>query len=51
MKRVVEGKVPIFIDEAYLELAAGKGTESMVSLLSQKKNDRLGLRGIKLFHL
>ncbi len=34
----VSEKVPIFIDEAYLELAAGKGTESMVSLLSKKKN-------------
>jgi histidinol-phosphate aminotransferase len=33
----VSEKVPIFIDEAYLELAAGQ-TESMVSLLSQKKN-------------
>ncbi|MES2520082.1 MAG: histidinol-phosphate transaminase [Bacteroidota bacterium] len=34
----VSEKVPIFIDEAYLELAEGTGTESMVSLLSQKKN-------------
>ncbi|WP_303626717.1 histidinol-phosphate transaminase [Lacihabitans sp. CCS-44] len=33
----VSEKVPIFIDEAYLELAAGQ-TESMVSLLGQKKN-------------
>jgi histidinol-phosphate aminotransferase len=34
----VSEKVPIFIDEAYLELAEGTGTESMVSLLAQKKN-------------
>jgi histidinol-phosphate aminotransferase len=34
----VSEKVPVFIDEAYLELAEGTGTESMVSLLSQKKN-------------
>lgn len=34
----VSEKVPVFVDEAYLELAAGKGTESMVSLLSKKKN-------------
>jgi histidinol-phosphate aminotransferase len=34
----VSEKVPIFIDEAYLELAEGTGTESMVSLLSQNKN-------------
>jgi histidinol-phosphate aminotransferase len=33
----VSEKVPIFIDEAYLELADGK-TESMVSLLGKKKN-------------
>lgn len=33
----VSAKVPIFIDEAYLELAGGD-TESMVSLLSKKKN-------------
>ncbi|MCP9768856.1 histidinol-phosphate aminotransferase family protein [Lacihabitans sp. LS3-19] len=33
----VSEKVPIFIDEAYLELASGD-TESMVSLLSKKKN-------------
>jgi histidinol-phosphate aminotransferase len=34
----VSEKVPVFIDEAYLELAEGTGTESMVSLLSQNKN-------------
>ncbi|PWK26552.1 histidinol-phosphate aminotransferase [Arcicella aurantiaca] len=34
----VSEKVPVFIDEAYLELAEGTGTESMVSLLAQKKN-------------
>lgn len=34
----VSEKVPIFIDEAYLELAEGAGTESMVSLLSKNKN-------------
>lgn len=33
----VSEKVPIFIDEAYLELADGK-TKSMVSLLGKKKN-------------
>lgn len=33
----VSEKVPVFIDEAYLELADGK-TKSMVSLLSKKKN-------------
>lgn len=34
----VSEKVPIFIDEAYLELAEGTATQSMVSLLGQKKN-------------
>ena len=34
----VSEKVPVFIDEAYLELAEGTGTESMVSLLAKKKN-------------
>jgi histidinol-phosphate aminotransferase len=33
----VSEKVPVFVDEAYLELADGK-TESMVSLLGKKKN-------------
>jgi histidinol-phosphate aminotransferase len=33
----VSEKVPVFIDEAYLELADGK-TKSMVSLLGTKKN-------------
>ncbi|MFN8431687.1 MAG: histidinol-phosphate transaminase [Spirosomataceae bacterium] len=33
----VSEKVPVFIDEAYLELADGK-TKSMVSLLGKKKN-------------
>lgn len=34
----VSEKVPIFVDEAYLELAEGTGTQSMVSLLTQNKN-------------
>ena len=34
----VSEKVPVFVDEAYLELAEGNGTESMVSLLSKNKN-------------
>lgn len=34
----VSEKVPVFIDEAYLELAEGTGTQSMVSLLGQNKN-------------
>jgi histidinol-phosphate aminotransferase len=34
----VADKVPVFVDEAYLELAEGAGTQSMVSLLAQKKN-------------
>lgn len=34
----VSDKVPIFIDEAYIELAVGADTQSMVSLLTQKKN-------------
>lgn len=34
----VADRVPIFVDEAYLELAVGADTQSMVSLLSQKKN-------------
>ena len=34
----VSEKVPIFVDEAYLELAVGANTQSMVSLLAQKKN-------------
>lgn len=34
----VSEKVPIFIDEAYLELAEGSDAKSMVSLLAQKKN-------------
>ncbi|TDB65967.1 pyridoxal phosphate-dependent aminotransferase [Arundinibacter roseus] len=34
----VSEKVPIFIDEAYIELAVGADTESMVSLLQKKKN-------------
>ncbi len=34
----VSEKVPVFIDEAYIELAVGANTQSMVSLLSQKKN-------------
>ncbi|HEV7347837.1 histidinol-phosphate transaminase [Telluribacter sp.] len=34
----VSEKVPVFVDEAYLELAVGADTESMVSLLTKKKN-------------
>ncbi|GAB3175852.1 pyridoxal phosphate-dependent aminotransferase [Telluribacter humicola] len=34
----VSEKVPVFVDEAYLELAVGANTESMVSLLTKKKN-------------
>lgn len=34
----VSEKVPVFVDEAYIELAVGADTQSMVSLLSQKKN-------------
>ncbi|WP_025763656.1 pyridoxal phosphate-dependent aminotransferase [Dyadobacter tibetensis] len=34
----VSEKVPVFVDEAYIELAVGADTESMVSLLAKKKN-------------
>lgn len=34
----VSEKVPVFIDEAYIELAVGADAPSMVSLLGQKKN-------------
>lgn len=34
----VSEKVPIFVDEAYIELAVGADTESMVSLLQKNKN-------------
>ena len=34
----VSKKVPVFVDEAYLELADGKGTQSMVSLVVENKN-------------
>lgn len=34
----VSEKVPVFVDEAYIELAVGADTESMVKLLQQKKN-------------
>ncbi|NIJ53210.1 pyridoxal phosphate-dependent aminotransferase [Dyadobacter arcticus] len=34
----VSEKVPVFVDEAYIELAIGADTQSMVSLLTQKKN-------------
>jgi histidinol-phosphate aminotransferase len=34
----VSEKVPVFVDEAYIELAVGADTESMVSLLQLKKN-------------
>jgi histidinol-phosphate aminotransferase len=34
----VSEKVPVFVDEAYIELAVGADTQSMVSLLSQNKN-------------
>lgn len=34
----VSDKVPVFVDEAYLELAVGANTQSMVSLLTKNKN-------------
>lgn len=34
----VSEKVPVFVDEAYIELAVGADTESMVSLLQKNKN-------------
>ena len=34
----VSEKVPVFVDEAYIELAVGADTESMISLLQKKKN-------------
>lgn len=34
----VSEKVPVFVDEAYIELAVDADTQSMISLLSQKKN-------------
>ncbi|QRR00333.1 pyridoxal phosphate-dependent aminotransferase [Dyadobacter sandarakinus] len=34
----VSEKVPVFVDEAYLELAEGADTQSMVSLVAQGKN-------------
>lgn len=34
----VSEKVPVFVDEAYLELADDKETQSMVSLVAQNKN-------------
>ena len=34
----VSEKVPVFVDEAYIELAVGADTQTMVSLLTQKKN-------------
>ncbi|CAG4991501.1 Histidinol-phosphate aminotransferase [Dyadobacter sp. CECT 9275] len=34
----VSEKVPVFVDEAYIELAVGADTQSMVSLLAEKKN-------------
>ncbi|SEI56871.1 histidinol-phosphate aminotransferase [Dyadobacter koreensis] len=34
----VSEKVPIFVDEAYIELAVGADTESMVGLLQKNKN-------------
>ncbi|MEO6684787.1 MAG: histidinol-phosphate transaminase [Dyadobacter sp.] len=34
----VSEKVPIFVDEAYIELAVGADTQSMVSLLQKNKN-------------
>jgi histidinol-phosphate aminotransferase len=34
----VSEKVPVFVDEAYIELAVGADTETMVSLLQKKKN-------------
>ena len=34
----VSEKVPVFVDEAYIELAVGADTQSMISLLSKNKN-------------
>ena len=34
----VSEKVPVFVDEAYIELAVGADTQSMVSLLTKNKN-------------
>lgn len=34
----VSEKVPVFVDEAYLELAVGANTQSVVSLVAQNKN-------------
>jgi histidinol-phosphate aminotransferase len=36
--RRVAGKVPVFIDEAYIELASNTDTESMVSLVKENEN-------------
>ncbi|WP_221392455.1 histidinol-phosphate transaminase [Dyadobacter sp. NIV53] len=55
----VSEKVPIFVDEAYLELAIGADTQSMVSLLGQNKNviiartfsKIMGMAGIRVGYL
>jgi histidinol-phosphate aminotransferase len=55
----VSAKVPVFIDEAYMELAAGSGTQSMVGLLKQNKNvviartfsKVMGLAGIRVGYI
>lgn len=51
--------VPVFIDEAYMELAAGAGTESMVDLVKTKPNiivartfsKVMGLAGIRVGYI
>ena len=55
----VSEKVPIFIDEAYMELATGSDTQSMIGLLKQKKNviiartfsKVMGLAGIRVGYI
>ncbi len=47
----VSPRVPIFIDEAYLDLAVGANTQSMVSVLLQKKNVIIGRTFSKGFGL
>ncbi|GAO41605.1 pyridoxal phosphate-dependent aminotransferase [Flavihumibacter petaseus] len=47
----VSEKVPVFIDEAYIELAEGADTQSMASLLAQKKNVVIGRTFSKIMGL
>lgn len=55
----VSGKVPVFIDEAYMELAGTGATESMVTLLAKNKNviiartfsKVMGLAGIRVGYI